>query len=141
MNELYFDIKKLKESFSFLIEDYAFKVLEEGDSNSGPSLDLIKKDLIINLYFDFRDYFFYFKLINGRNTQYPNDKDFTNIKTFHDLIKRFEPDFNLSLLNPDDEKGFKDALDLNVKFLKKYVDKIPTDGNWNELWDISSDSN
>ena len=119
----------IKNEFSFLQENFGFYLNKEFSSNKGVTYQYSNDIIRINLNYDFRENFFYFKLIRGMDTQYPNDQDFENIKTFSDLAKKNDPNFDLRLLQPD-QKQYLDALKLNAQLLRINGAKILRGEEW-----------
>ncbi len=128
MNSKYASIQVLKDEFDFLIKDYSFRVINEKQSNMESSVELSNDKIRIHLFFDFRDYFFYFSIIRGVETSFPNDGDDRNIKTFWDLAVRNS--FETEKLIPEKENGYKNALKYNVDLLKNYGHDILIGKEW-----------
>jgi len=122
-------IDDIKNEFAFLESEYNFTLIEKKSTNKGITYHYSNNMIRINLNYDYRENFFYFSLISGKDTQYPNDSDFKNIKPFFKLIQKYDQDFNLNKLQPDVHQ-YKEALKLNVKMLKKYGDKVLRGEEW-----------
>ena len=122
-------VDTIKSEFSFLISEYGFEIVEESSTNKGVNYHYGNGKVRIDLTYDYRENFFYFKLIRGKNTQYPNDRDFENIKPFFRLTEKYEPTLPPNKLQPD-ENQYREALKLNAEVLKKYGDKILKGEEW-----------
>ncbi|MFC1643494.1 hypothetical protein ACFL1F_00225 [Chlamydiota bacterium] len=115
--------KNREKFFDFLIKDYNFNIIEDVERTFSFLTIYEKNNIRIRLEYDFRDNFFYFKLIRGKDTKYPNDHDKTNIITFLDLFAEMEPGIDLKQFEPDNHQYLK-SLELNAVYLKKYGNKI-----------------
>lgn len=123
-------IEEIRDSFSFLELKYGFKLIKE--FNSDYALDITyKNDFIqIRLGYDYRDNFFYFYLIRGAKTQFPNDSDTENIKDFYCIVKKHSiPNITKTDLQPN-EDGYSEALKLNADLLEKYGVEILQGKEW-----------
>lgn len=124
--------KRHREYFDFLITDYGFNITEETRLTFSYITVYKKDDIRVDLNYDTRDNFFYFVLIRGKDTKYPNDHDKTNIITFLDVFAESEPGIDLKQFEPDDDQYLK-SLELNAIYLKKHGDKILKGEHWPEL--------
>lgn len=115
--------KKQKEYFDFLLTEYNFHLTEERETDFGFINEYRKHGLRVHLNYDIRDNFFYFVLIRGDNTKYPNDKDNDNIRPFFLLFKEFDHDLDPKKLQPDNEQ-YLISLKKNAMLLKRYGEKI-----------------
>jgi len=120
---------KQKELFEFLITDYGFKLTEELDADFSYISEYKKKGIRIHLDYDHKDNFFYFKLIRGDDTKFPNDQDTENIKTFLELFQKYVPNLDVYKLLPDDKQYLK-SLERNAILLRKYGDKVLRGEEW-----------
>jgi hypothetical protein len=116
-------IEDIKKEFAFLVEDYNFNLIKESSTNKGVTYLYYKGEIRINLYYDYRENFFYFEIIKGKETQIPNDKDFKNIIPFYKFVQSYEPSFDINKLQPDDYQ-YIDALKINALAIRKYGDKM-----------------
>lgn len=122
-------VTDIKNEFSFLMSDYGFEIIEERFTNKGVNYLFGNGKVRVDLTYDYRENFFYFKIIRGKDTKFPNDHDFENIKPFFKLTEKFEPNLNPNKLQPD-ENQYREALKLNAEVLKKYGDKILKGEEW-----------
>lgn len=128
----FYDVQQpMEETFRFLITDYGFEEASREQDNMGFTLLYLNEDRQVRLYYDYRDNFFYFYIIKGINTVYPNDTD-KNILSFYNLFQHFEPSIDLKRLEPDEEQ-YQHALTLNAQLLKKYGDKLLRGEEWLDL--------
>lgn len=128
----FYDVQQpMEETFRFLITDYGFEEASREQDNMGFTLLYLNEDRQVRLYYDYRDNFFYFYIIKGINTVYPNDTD-KNILSFYNLFQHFEPSIDLERLEPDEEQ-YQRALTLNAQLLKKYGDKLLKGEEWLDL--------
>jgi hypothetical protein len=118
-----------EEYFNFLITEYGYNLTENKKVTFGFIATYQKGDVRIHLDYETRDDFFYFTLIRGRDTKYPNDFDNENIKPFFRLFEKYEPKSVIDKLQPDD-KQYLESLKLNADLLKKYGDKVLKGEEW-----------
>lgn len=121
--------KDAKREFIYLIEKFGYKIIEDKITNNSGTLIYEKDEVRINLHYDYRDNFFSFKIIRGKDTKYPNDNDFTNIKTFYELFQKKEGKIDFEIFQPSDN-DYKNALANNAKLLNKYGDKLLEGKEW-----------
>ena len=120
---------KAKKEFEFLINDYQYKLTECESSNDGFILVYKKNERRVRFYYDYKENTFYFRLINGSNTKFPNDDDLLNIKLFFELFKKYDPLLDSNFFEPTKE-GYEGALHRNAEYLKKYGDKVLKGIEW-----------
>lgn len=125
----YFQSDKIIETFNFLSKK-GFTVIAQNNTNMGTSVEYSNGNIRVHLSFDYRDYFFYFSVIKGKETQFPNDNDCENIKTFRDIGRKYIPNFSPTKLNPSEYKNSVEALEENAKLLKDYGNKILSEEEW-----------
>ncbi len=102
----------LDQNFSFLEKDWGFEKIRSEELNYGSYLEFSKEKLIIYLGYDYKDNFFYF--------EFKRNKERFPIML---LFKEKEPKLDLKRFEPDDFQ-YKDALMLNIQYLKKYKEDI-----------------
>ena len=122
-------LEKQNECFKFLIADYHFKLVKEKEADFDFVSEYRKKGIRVHLDYDIRDNFFYFTLIKGDDTKFPNDEDKENIKSFLTFFMRYDPKIDSKLIQPDD-KQYLESLKRNASLLKKYGDKILKGEEW-----------
>jgi hypothetical protein len=112
-------LKKQRKYFDYLVKDYGFTLDQEKEFSLNYVAEYKKEGIRINLNYDTRDNFFYFTIIKGDNTQFPNDKDKENIRSFLMLFRRSEPNLGIddSKIQPND-KQYEDSLRNNAELLK-----------------------
>lgn len=112
--------------FHFLISEYGFECLKKEQTNIGFHLEYGKGNRRVLLYYDYRDNFFYFSLIRGMDTPYPNDQDDKNIIPFYRIAP---PGFDADKLQPDEEQ-YQEALNANVRLLREHGPDILKGKSW-----------
>jgi len=117
-----------KKMFNFLIEEYQYFLVKSVKTDFGYIDEYRNNNIRIVMNYDVRDNIFYFDIINGYNTTYPNDSDNENIKMFHDLFSKHET-VALQRVMPD-EKQYVQSLYLNAVLLRKYGDKVLRGEEW-----------
>jgi len=122
-------IDDIIENFEFLVKEYSFHIINQQESNFGFKVEYSNGIIRIHLYYDYRDNFFYFKIIRGTNTAYPNDNDNENIKTFYDIIDKYNLGIAYNLLQPNKDQ-YINALKLNAKILKEHGNGILKGEEW-----------
>lgn len=120
----------IKQVFSFLKTDYGFTLTEKQETNYGVSITYIGNDVKVILTYDYRDVAFYFYLVKGENTLFPNDRDRVNIRSFHELALKNNPSVSFKSLEPSDNNDYLIALYANASVLKEYGDKILRGQEW-----------
>ena len=130
-NSLYGKSDVLKSEFSFLQEKYGFEIIDERNPPYGAVVDYQKDDIRVKLYFEFKDYFFSFHIIKGKNTQFPNDQDKENIRDISEIVSKYNvPNITTEDLQPNRSDGYERALKLNAELLQKYGDGILKGQEW-----------
>lgn len=119
----------LNEKFSFLVDDYGYELAEERKENYGYFARYEKGNRRVHIAYDYKDNFFYFSIVRGRNTIYPNDADRENIKAFYRLFEKYDPEMDFNKLQPD-ENQYLDALEFNVSLLKQFGDRVLKGEEW-----------
>ena len=120
---------KQRECFNYLIRDYNFILIDEVETDFDFISIYRKPGIRIHLDYDVRDNFFYFTLIRGDDTRFPNDKDKENIKSFLMLFKKYDPNFDSKKIQPDDKQYIK-SLEQNAILLRKFGDKVLKGDEW-----------
>jgi hypothetical protein len=129
MNEVYYKSDILIKEFEFL-KDKGFEVIKTEDSNIGTSVEFSNNLIRIHLVFDFKDFFYYFDIIKGKDTKSINENYFENKRTFWDLALKQNPNFDIEKLKPNKEDGSIKALKENAELLKKCGSKILSGEEW-----------
>jgi hypothetical protein len=79
--------------------------------------------------YDYKENFFHFYIIRGLETQFPNDQDKVNIRTFWALFRTFEPDLDISYIEPNGLAVFE-AANHNAELLRKHCSEILRGEQW-----------
>lgn len=120
----------IKESFSFLEQDFGFKIIEDEVSNSGVFLIYENDFGKIGISHDYRDSIFNVDIIQGKETHYPNDAEYWNkVKPLESLIKKYEPNFEAQMIQPKGRQ-YLEAIKLSANLLKKYGGKVLKGQEW-----------
>lgn len=120
----------IKEVFNFLTNEYGFKIIREESLNYGSYVDYVGNGIKISLGFDFKDYYFYFLIYKGEETEYSDAEYGKSIKSIEDLVLKNCPNYNIEDLQPNYAKGYSEALELNAKLFKRYGDEILSGKDW-----------
>jgi len=120
--------REAEEAFDYLIEKYGYS-MKFKETTFGYLLIYSNKSSVLNLNYDCRDNFYYFDLIRGKDTEYPNDLDNENIRPLFKLVQKHDPNFDVRKLQPNDDQ-YLEALKLNAIMLKKYGDKVLKGEEW-----------
>jgi hypothetical protein len=115
--------------FNFLVEEYGYKLTKQSKFDFNFVSEYIRQDVRINLNYDFKDNFYYFSIIKGARTLFPNDQDDENIKPLIALFQKYEPHIDVNKLMPDDTQ-YLEALERTASLLKKYGDKVLRGLEW-----------
>ena len=111
----------VKNSFSFLLEEWGFEKTREENLNYGCYFKYLKNRLTIRIGYEYKDNCFYFDFIKDEQCfEYIKDEQRQLIFSF---FKDREPDIEWRLFQPDDFQ-YKESLMRNVEYLKKYKDDI-----------------
>ena len=124
----------IREAFKFLVDEFHYKITREeklyhGQREYGYVIDYLGNNRRVHLSHDYKENFFYFSVIRGITTRYPNDHDQENIVSFWKLFKSFKPTLELKTLQPEGQTCADAAL-INAKLLKKYASKILRGEEW-----------
>ena len=118
-----------KQNFGYLVDDYEYSLVIDENLNYGFTLEYQKNEVRVHLFYDYRDNEFYFFLIRGINTKYPNDHDFENIKPFYELFEKYDRSLNIYSIQPSDD-DYEGALKQNAILLRKYGDSVLRGLEW-----------
>ena len=112
----YRDIKK---AFSFLKDEFFYELSDDEETSMWVSFLFVNReaDRKVNITYDFKENHFYFNLIKGVKTPFPNDSDLKNIKPFFNLIGLKNDNISRDKLQPT-AGSYKGALAVNVQLLK-----------------------
>ena len=124
----------IREAFRFLIDEFGYSVTRDEEvSNDGrPYAFVIEysgNQRRVKLNHDYKEEFFYFTLIRGLNTPYPNESDRENIRSFWQIFKAFEPQLELKMIQPKGQTC-AEAASVNAQLLRKYASSILRGEEW-----------
>ena len=124
----------IREAFNFLVDDFGYEITEDNelfhdDRPYAYILEFKGNDRIVHLNYDYKEQFFYFKIIRGLNTDFPNDMDLDNILPFLKVFKTANPGIDLKIFQPS-ESSCVEAAKLNAEYLKEYGSEILLGENW-----------
>lgn len=125
----YFKSDEIIDAFRFLITK-GFAIIKLQDSNAGSMVELSNESIRVHLLFDYKDYFFYFSLIRGKETQYPNDFDKENILPFSKIGSKYISSFDPQTLNPNFHENSLSALQNNAALLENYGQLLLEGQEW-----------
>lgn len=117
----------IKEAFNFLETDLGFELMEESLSNYGPHFIYSNDEFRLSLIYDYKENFFYFDMIRGKNTPYPNDNDVNNIKPLFYFFEKHG--IRRNDLQPDNYQ-YQKSLELNAQLLRKHQLEIFNKDKW-----------
>jgi len=125
---------EIRGAFKFLVEEFGYRierdeVLFHGSRPYGYVLEYTGNDRRVDLVHDYKEDFFYFKIIRGVDTPYPNESDRENIIGFPKVFLSFDPSFDPSILQPRN-KTCAEAAQLNARLLKEYAVEILKGNEW-----------
>jgi len=110
--KLFDAFETISKNFTFLCEEWKFKIIREENLNYMCVLEYRKGQLIIRTAYDYKENFFYFSFIlNSERTP------------FIELFQKKESSVDWRLFEPDDFQ-YKESLMRNVEYLKKYKDDV-----------------
>src|SRR6266508_4197086 len=72
----------LQQTFRFLVDQFGFAIVRQKAAPYGYVVEYARGQRRVILYYDYKEDFFYFTLIRGAETPYPNDQDKENIRSF-----------------------------------------------------------
>ena len=128
MNTDKYNQDAIRNSFRFLVDEFGYSITrnEEMSHDTRPYafvIEYVGNDRRVYLSHDYKERSFYFTVIRGHDTPYPNDGDNKNIRSFWQLFKDFEPQLDLKTLEPDNQTC-AEAASINAQLLRKYASGI-----------------
>jgi len=125
---------EIRQAFKFLIDEFGYRIERDevsfhGSRPYGYVLEYTGNDRRVSLVHDYREDFFYFKIIRGVNTPYPNDSDLVNIVPFLKVFLTFDPSLDPGVIQPRGKSCGEAAL-LNAQLLKEYAIDILKGTKW-----------
>ena len=122
MNKEKFNPDAIRKAFKFLVDEFGYVVLrdEEVAHDDRPYAFLLEysgNNRKILLHHDYKENFFYFFVVRGIDTQYPNDEDTENIVPFQKVFLKFDPEIKLDILQPQG-RSCAEAANTNAQILK-----------------------
>lgn len=123
--------QRIDEAFRYLIDEYGYVLKERSREGYGcyATYEHAAAGRRVHLGYDYKENFFYFSLVRGVDTPYPNDIDQENVKPFFALFTKREHGLSLAALQPD-ETQYQEALELNAALLKKHGDGVLKGEEW-----------
>jgi len=125
---------EIREAFKFLIDEFGYRIQRDEVSfhDSRPYayvLEYYGNDRRVDLVYDYKEEFFYFKIIRGVDTPYPNDSDRVNIVSFLRIFLSFDPLLDPEVIQPHGKTCGEAAL-VNARLLKEYAADIISGDKW-----------
>jgi hypothetical protein len=129
-----YDPSIIRDTFHFLVDEFGFRIVEDEEHFNETRayafvMEYVSAHRRVILNYDYKENFFYFYLIRGRDTRFPNDLDQENIHSFWGVFRHFEPQLELKKLQPA-EDSFLAAATLNAELLKRYCARILRGEEW-----------
>lgn len=129
-----YDPSAIRTAFRFLVDEFGYTVAGDDEfSHDGRPyafvIEYISAQRRVRLDYDCRDNFFYFYLMRGPDTVFPNDADQENIRSFWQLFKSVEPQLELDAIQPD-EQTCAQAAEANAELIRKYCSSILRGEEW-----------
>jgi hypothetical protein len=124
----------IRKAFKFLVEEFGYSVILDkelfhGDRPYACWIEYAGNERRVILSHDYKENFFYFFVIRGLDTKYPNDQDSENIISFWKLFKFFEPSLELREVQPEKQTCAEAAL-INARLLRQYAPGILQGRKW-----------
>lgn len=134
MNTSKYNPNAIREAFRFLVDEYGYSITRDNELSHDTRpytfvIEYVGHDRRIHLSHDYRENFFYFVIVRGLNTQFPNESDHENIVSFWQLLSSFEPSLESKTLQPSDQTCAEAALK-NAQLLRKYASRILRGEEW-----------
>ena len=125
---------QIREAFKFLIDEYGYRidrdeVLLHDTRPYAYVLEYSGNDRRVDLVYDYKEEFFYFKIIRGMNTPYPNDSDRLNIVSFLEIFLSFDHWLDPEVIQPHSKTCGEAAL-LNARLLREHAADILRGNSW-----------
>ena len=125
---------EIREAFKFLIDEFGYRIDRDEVSLHGSRpyayvLEYSGNDRRVRLVHDYKEEFFYFVLIRGVNTPYPNDSDRVNIVSFLEVFLSFDPSLDPEVIQPHSKTCGEAAL-LNARLLREHAADILRGNSW-----------
>jgi hypothetical protein len=134
VNKEKFNPDSIRNAFKFLVDEFGYTVVrdEVATHHERPYAFLLGysgNDRKILLHHDYKENFFYFFVVRGLDTQYPNDEDTENIIPFPKIFLKFDPEINLNILQPQG-RSCEEAANTNAQLLKDLANDILQGRAW-----------
>lgn len=129
-----YDPDDIRHTFRFLVDEYGYSITRDeeelhGDRPYAFVIEYAGNRRRVQLVYDYQENFFYFSIIRGLNTRYPNDHDNENILIFLRLFRSFDPTIQMAALQPNHQTAVEAAA-MNAKLLRQYAPKILKGEEW-----------
>jgi hypothetical protein len=124
----------IREVFRFLHDEFQYDVIHDEELlwQGGAYAFVLEyqgNDRRVHLVYDYKENFLDFTIIRGVATKFPNEKDQVNIRSFWQIFKVFEPQLELSQIQPNGQTC-AEAARTNAELLKKYCSGILRGEEW-----------
>lgn len=124
----------IRRTFQFLVDEFGYIISRDEElfhenRPYGFVIEYVGNERRVNLTHDYKENFFYFTMIRGIATRYPNDWDRENIISFWGLFKSFEPSLELRSIQPENQTCAEAAL-INAQLLRQYASGILQGDEW-----------
>jgi hypothetical protein len=125
---------EIRGAFKFLTDEFGYRidrdeVLLHGSRPYAYVLEYSGNDRRVDLVYDYKEEFFYFKIIRGMNTPYPNDSDRVNIVSFLELFLSFDHWLDPEAIQPHSKTCGEAAL-MNARLLREHAADILRGNSW-----------
>lgn len=120
---------ELRDKFDFLLE-YGLTLVRKETLNFGAYVAYKGNGVRVELGFDYRDYFFYFKIFKGENLKYSDAAFGKEIRSFCDLAEKYDPNYDCEKLQPNYQSGYEEALENNILLIKRHGESILKGNEW-----------
>ena len=134
MNNDKYNPDAIREAFTFLVSEFRYSIIRDEEllhdnRRYAFVIEYVGNERRVHLTHDYKENFFYFMIIRGTNTRFPNGNDHDNIVSFWRLFSHFEPLLELNTIQPDSQTCAQ-AATMNAQLLIKYGTKILLGDEW-----------
>lgn len=124
----------IRDTFRFLVDEFGYTIVRDEelfheDRPYAFEIEFAGNGRRVNLTYDYMENFFYFSIIRGINTRFPDDNNRENIVSFWRLFGFFDAALELKALQPHGQTCVE-AANMNAKLLRKYAAKILRGEEW-----------
>jgi hypothetical protein len=134
MNTNKYNPAAIRQAFKFLVDEFGYTIIRDeelfhADRRYAFVIEYSGNDRRIRLSHDYKENFFYFVVIKGRDTKYPNESDNENVTIFWKLFRSFEPSIGLQELQPNGQTCSEAAI-VNAQLLRRYAPSVLRGETW-----------